>query len=375
MNALDYDKDMVSFDSTSSRSNADVSDYVENTLKKLDFITERIEYEHPPGVRKVNVVGKKGVGSGGLAYFAHTDVVPATTWFSEEHGPFTPTVVGDKLYGRGSCDMKGSIACMMAAAERFSAAELNQPIYITCTADEETGYGGAKEVVKHSRLYREMVDGNSRGIIGEPTRLDVVYAHKGCIGLVATSKGRAAHSSTREGLNANLAMIPYLAEMKAIHDETEADPAWRNDEFDPPTMSWNIGINDHTAAINITAPQSVCTVYFRPMPGHDPERLIERARRAAEANGLDFTVSVRSAPVYTTPESPFIRELLEISGKDAAHTVSYGTDGSCFGEIRNMAVIGPGNIAQAHTFDEWITLEQLEKGTELYTEMVRQWCV
>ena len=200
----------------------------------------------------------------------------ATTWFSEEHGPFTPTVVGDKLYGRGSCDMKGSIACMMAAAERFSAAELNQPIYITCTADEETGYGGANEVVKHSRLYREMVDGNSRGIIGEPTRLDVVYAHKGCIGLVATSKGRAAHSSTREGLNANLAMIPYLAEMKAIHDETEADPAWRNDEFDPPTMSWNIGINDHTAAINITAPQSVCTVYFRPMPGHDPEPLIER---------------------------------------------------------------------------------------------------
>ena len=79
-------------------------------------------------------------------------------------------------------------------------------------------------------------------------------------------------------------MIPFLVEMKAIHDETEADPAWRDDRFDPPTLSWNIGINDHTAAVNITPPQSICTVYFRPMPGQQAETLLNRAapcRRAA----------------------------------------------------------------------------------------------
>ena len=88
-------------------------------------------------------------------------------------------------------------------------------------------------------------------------------------------------------------MIPYLAEMKAIYDDTERDPAWRNAEFDPPTVCWNIGINDHTRAVNITPPQSICTIYFRPMPGQDASILIERARRAAIANGLDFDVKIK----------------------------------------------------------------------------------
>ena len=106
----------------------------------------------------------------------------------------------------------------------FPLRNLKQPFYITCTADEEVGYIGAKHVAEKSKLYREMVDGDARGIIGEPTMLEVVYAHKGTTGFSAVSRGRAAHSSTDKGLNANLAMIPFLAEMKVIHDETLAGP-------------------------------------------------------------------------------------------------------------------------------------------------------
>ena len=146
MNALDYTCDLVAFGSISSRSNADVSDYVEAVLKRLEFDTERIEYTDAAGVRKVNIVGKKGVGTGGLAYFGHTDVVPADPWFTTEHGPFAPTVKGGRLYGRGACDMKGSIGCMLAAAERFARSSLRFPLYVTCTADEEVGYTGAAEV-------------------------------------------------------------------------------------------------------------------------------------------------------------------------------------------------------------------------------------
>jgi acetylornithine deacetylase len=374
MNALEYTKNLVSFETPSSVSNAEVSDYAEDALRKIDFTTERIEYDDIHGVRKVNIVGKKGSGTGGLAYFCHTDVVPADKWFTEEHGPFTPTVKGDRLYGRGSCDMKGSFGCMLAAAAGFSANDLKQPIYITATADEEIGFGGVSEVVDRSELYREMVEGASRGIVGEPTCLEVVYAHKGCYGLVATARGRAAHSSGREGINANLAMIPYLTEMKAIHDESESDPAWRNDEFDPPTITWNIGINDHTRAVNITPPQSVCTIYFRPMPGQDAQILIERSRQAAKANGLEFEVRVASDPLYTSPDSTFIQNLVKLAGKTEAHTVPYGTDGARLQGMQHLAVLGPGNIAQAHTIDEWIELDQLDRGTQLYGDLIRHWC-
>lgn len=375
MDALAYAREMVAFESTSRLSNAAISDQVEQWLKGLGFETERIEYDDVAGVRKVNIVGRKGRGSGGLAYFGHTDVVPADNWFSDEHGPFDPTVRDGRLYGRGSCDMKGSIACMLEAAGRFQADALHAPIYVTCTADEEIGYGGATEVAARSELYREMVAGDARGIIGEPTLLEVVYAHKGTYGFKATSKGKAAHSSTNEGLNANLAMIPFLQEMKAIHDETLSDPEWLNPEFDPPTISWNIGINDHTTAINITPPQSVCTVYFRPMPGQQPERLIERVRRAADANGLHLDVRLAGSPLYVDPKSEFVSEMLQLAGRESPQTVSYGTDGAMFGDLKYRVVFGPGSIRQAHTWDEWISLDQLTAGVDAFTRLVERWCV
>jgi len=374
MDALKYANDLVSFESTSLLSNAPVSDYVEKALKNIGCSTERIEYDDAHGVRKANIIGKLGDGTGGMAYFGHTDVVPADPWFTDEHGPFTPTVVGNRLYGRGSCDMKGSIACMLAAAERIAASELKRPIYITTTSDEEIGYGGAAQVAARSELFREMVECGAHGVIGEPTMLEVVYAHKGTYGLRAVSHGRAAHSSTREGLNANLAMIPFLVEMKTIYDETESDPQWQNAEFDPPSVSWNIGINDHTRAINITPPECVCTVYFRPMPGVDADALMNRARRAAEDCGIELEVASQAGPMYVDPKSPFIHECLDIAGRKVPKTVSYGTDGAMFGAMKNLVVFGPGGIAQAHTHDEWIALEQLERGAQMYEKCIRRWC-
>ncbi len=374
MNALDFTRRLVGFESISRDSNVPITDFAETTLRDLGFLTERLEYDDAHGVRKACVIGKKGGGTGGLAYFCHTDVVPAHRWFSSDHGPFEPTVKDGRLYGRGSCDMKGSLACMWSAAGEVSAEKLQRPIYITCTADEEIGYGGAQEVARRSKLYREMVAGNSHGIVGEPTRLEVVYAHKGTYGFTAMAHGRAAHSSTSHGINANLAMIPFLVEMKAIHDELERDPAWQNPEFDPPGVSWNIGINDHTAAVNITPPQSVCTVYFRPMPGQDAEVLIARAQAAADRCGVEFQRGHSGRPLYVDPQSAFVQQVLKLAGKPAPRTVAYGTDGAMLGELKNILVCGPGDIAQAHTNDEWISLDQLELGKALYGRLIQHFC-
>ena len=373
--AIEYASRLVAEPSVSSQSNLKISKLVESMLCDQGFQTELLEFRDPFGVAKANVVGKRGSGTGGLAYFAHTDVVPVTTWSVAEHGPFVPTVRDGRLYGRGSCDMKGSIACILAAADRLRLSKFREPLYVVCTADEEVGFHGARHVAEHSSFFREMVDGQSHALIGEPTELDVVHSHKGVYCFRAVSHGKAAHSSTRSGVNANLAMIPFLAEMKRIHDETLEDAHWLNQEFDPPWISWNIGINDHNGAVNITAPHSICTVAFRPMPGQNGDELVARSRIAAERCGIEFIQECGGPSLYTDPNSDYVRETLKVTGGLQSKSVCYGTDGVMFTELKQILVLGPGCIQQAHTDDEWISLDQLKQGTDLFERLVRRWCI
>ena len=374
MKTLRYAKRLIGFESTSNLTNRMISKYLQLKLTKHGFVVEKVEYRDKDRVRKVNLVAKKGAGKGGLAYFAHTDTVPATDWFSRKYGPFEPAISKERLYGRGSCDMKGSIACMLTACQRFTWDQLKQPLYLVFTADEEIGFHGARYVAEESTTYREMVDNATRGIVGEPTALDIVHAHKGMCMITATSKGKAAHSSTSFGENSNLAMIPFLAEMKKIHDEIESDTKWQSDLFDPPTLSWNIVIDDVNNAPNITSPKTVCRIYTRPMPGIDIGPLLERTAACAKANGLVIDIYRANSSFYTDPQSDFVQESLKLVHRKEASTVSYGTDGGVFSELENLIVCGPGNIAQAHTRDEWIAIEQLTLGAELYTKMIERWC-
>jgi len=174
------------------------------------------------------------------------------------------------------------------------------------------------------------------------------HAHKGSIKIIATAIGVAGHSGGRIGESANLKMIPFLAEMKKLRDETESEKEWQNKAFDPPTLSWNICIKDDSPAINVTAGKSTCTMYLRPMPDTQIVPLLEKIRNAAKE--FDIVLGQTSK------------------------TVPYGTDGGMFSELEHKIVFGPGNIAQAHAIDEWISLEQLEKGTEMFAKMIRRWC-
>lgn len=374
MKTLRYAKRLIGFESTSHLSNRQISKYLEMKLSKHGFVVEKLEYRDANRVRKVNLVAKKGTGTGGLGYFAHTDTVPADNWFSKKYGPYEPAIAKQRLYGRGSCDMKGSIACMLAASQLIPDQEIKRPLYIVLTADEEAGYHGAKCVVEESKTYREIVANGTKSIIGEPTFLDVVHAHKGSIHVRAVAKGKAAHSSMSDGINANLAMIPFLAELKKIHDETQTDPAWQNSEFDPPTLSCNIGINDHNPALNITSPRSIATMSIRPMPNVDVEPLLDRIKKSAQENNLSLQIDRSAVPLYVQRDNKFLNECMEIVHAKKPKTVTYGTDAGVFTELEDVVVLGPGSIAQAHTVDEWISIEQLSLGTEVYARMIRKWC-
>ena len=375
MQALDYLKQLISFPSVSTESNAAVTDQAQLWLQQLGFETERVNYVDDHGVQKCNVIGRKGPATGrGLAWFGHTDVVPATSWSHPGPGPWQADISGGRVYGRGSCDMKGSAACILAATASVPR-PLTSPLYVILTADEEIGMHGARHVAAHSQLYRHLVNSRSRAIIGEPTSLRVVHAHKGGRTLRAVSRGRAAHSSTGVGINANFALIPFLQEVAAINHHMENSTEWRDDRFVPPTPTMNLLVTDPNTAANITSPRSECTIYFRPMPGQQSDGVVQRLRDCALSHGLEFDVVFSGEPLYTAPDSPFVRDMLQLSGNATAHTVAYGTDGAVLPELTDPVVFGPGDIAQAHTDDEWISLEQLELGTRVYRRAIEQWCL
>lgn len=381
MNALEYAQEFIRFDSTCHRSNCEVSDYAEEALQRLGCETERIEYRDDNDQLKVNVLGRFGgksdsaaSGSGGLAWFGHTDVVVSDDWSVAEHGPFEPTVRDGRLYGRGSTDMKGPMGCMFAALESVQEEPLEKPIYVSCSSDEEINHRGAVEITQKSQLYRQLVQDRVCGVVGEATSLDAVFAHKGGCLMTITARGKAAHSSTREGLNANWAMIPFLQEVKSVYEQSESDPAWHDELFDPPTICMNVGINDHTRALNITAPQSICTLGFRPMRTTNVEEILNRIGSTAERMGLHFEVKTHHAAFYRDPASEFIQECSRLGTGRTPRTVAYGSEASNFTEVENLVVLGPGDIGQAHKSDEWITLDQLQQGEDVYRRLIQRYC-
>lgn len=375
MQSAQFLNQLISFPSVSSTSNVDVSRWVEGELSSLGFETEWLEYLDPNGVSKACVSGRKGPLTGrGFAYFCHTDVVPVGSWSFPHSGPWEPNTFDNRLYGRGACDMKGSLACMLAAAATIPDDELSQPFYIVCTADEEIGLKGAQAIVAGSAFYRDIGTRQCRAVVGEPTLLQVVHAHKGGRGYKITSRGIAAHSSMGKGVNANFAMIPFLSDIRDLCDEIDGDPNWQDDRYSPPTINLNLGINDHTPAVNITPAQSICTVNFRAMPAIDATALADRIKGLAKSHKLELEVMFETEPLFTDPESDYVRDMVKITNTAASMTVPYGTDGSCFQELNDIVVLGPGDIRQAHTDDEWISLEQLQRGTELYGTLVRTWC-
>lgn len=368
-------KALMKFPTVSTTSNTDCCRWIEQRLKQLNFETEWLSYIDDLGVTKACIAGclrptsSEALTGKGLAYFCHNDVVPVDSWSFPDAGPWQATVKDGRIYGRGSCDMKGSLACMLAAIEQTTK-PLNAPVYIFCTADEEIGFHGARKIAAESKLYKEVVSGQLNSVIGEPTELRVVHAHKGGRILKFTALGRAAHSSTTEGINANFVMIPFLNELHQSITNLETDAQFQDSRFDPPSVTLNLILNDHTPAVNMTPAQSVATVYFRTMPAINVEAILSQLKELAAAHQIQCEIIGGGDPVFTSPDSRFVKQLLQVTQTEASETVSYGTDGGCFSDLDNIVVFGPGSIRQAHTDDEFISVQQLNLGVELFTKLI-----
>jgi len=211
------------------------------------------------------------------------------------------------------------------------------------------------------------------GVIAEPTRLIPVYAHKGGVRLTITARGRAAHSSTLEGVNANFQLAPFLAEMAELRHRFLTYERYMNHAFDPPTNGWNMVIDNGGTPANVTVAEAVCTLSFRPMPGDATDEIIDLVQERAERHGLEFDFR-RREPFQVARDSAVVTAALAATGRAEAETVAYGTDAAAFAGKLEMVILGPGDIRQAHTVDEWIDLGQLHQAVEIYADMIRRFC-
>lgn len=386
----DYLSQLISLDTVSSRSNAAITDLVGRWLREIHFDVEKSSYRDRHGVLKCNLVARRdphfdvssvntGNPQGGLAYFCHTDTVPADRWSGPGGNAFTATMHGTRIYGRGACDMKGSLAAMLTAAGHVDRAEQCAPLWIVCTADEEVGFEGARDLVEHSATFAELAAIDPPCIIGEPTGLRVIHAHKGIVGFRIVSSGKAAHSSTSSGINANVAMVPMLQTLWEINARCQTDESLRNSMFDPPTLTWNFGVSDGMNAVNIVPDQCIAWASFRTMPGVDGTELLQQVHQRANELGLIFEVFPGGEPMQTPAHAECVRDLCQLAtpfiGENRPEAVCYATDACAFSGLSQRMVCGPGEITQAHTVDEFIEIDQLEKGVQLYHSAIRHWCV
>ncbi len=363
--------EFINIRSESRISNAPVSDLVEERMVACGLEIERLEFTDDNGERKVSLVGKKGEGTGGLALMSHTDTVPGQ---EQDWDAFTGVVKDNKLYGRGSCDMKGPLAATMIAAAAFEADELQHPIVVTATADEEIGGAGARQVAVESRLYNEV--GPSMGVVAEPTSLRPVYAHKGSSNVLVQATGKAAHTSTELGVSANFLIAPFLARMAELNKSVKTDQRFINNEFSPPTNGFNMTVTDYGTKQNVFAARTTCHICFRTMPGDKSEELVAMVEEEAGRYDLEVVSSKVAQPFWVAPDSEVVRIASESSANRAPATVPYGTDALQFHDKPiDLVVLGPGSIEQAHTVGEYVDVDQLHESVDVYKRMIERICL
>ncbi len=370
-------QELIALDSVTSVSNAIISDFMQSQLTGLGFEVERLEYADLQGVSKIALAAKRtplsASGRVGIGCFCHNDVVSVQGWDCPYGGPLEGVLHDGRVWGRGACDMKGPIAAALTAIAGLSRNEQQGCLYFFVTGDEECGMNGARWLSQKSEIFADMAASGAMGIIHEPTKLQIVNSHKGGCHLNVSSSGIAAHSSTAEGLNANWQLIPFLNYLSEVARRCESDATLKNAAFSPPTLSLNLVIENAPSSSNITVGKATCRIFFRPMPDTAWELLMEEICDRAGMMGLQVQRLLPLPPLHTPADRPFIKTSLQLLGQTRAHAVSYATDGCCFPQLPDLIVLGPGSIEQAHRPDEWIAVDQLHQGVDVYSRLFRHY--
>lgn len=362
---------LIAFDTVSRASNLALIEFVRDYLTGLGVDSELI---YSDDRRKANLYARLGpAADGGVMLSGHSDVVPVDgqAWSVP---PFALTERDGKLYGRGSADMKGYIACVLAALPAFLARPLRVPLHIAISYDEEVGCLGVRSLIEAlaSRPERPALC-----IIGEPTSMRPVLGHKGKLGMRCEVHGAACHSAyAPQGVNA----IEYAARLINRLGEigTRLAASERHDaRFDPPYSTVQTGTISGGSALNIVPEHCRFDFEIRTLPADDAEQVAQELQAYAhtlvpQMNAIQPGTGIRFTPISAYPglatahDSDAAQLLALISGSDDFGTVAFGTEGGLFDQAGIATVVcGPGSMDQGHKPDEFVSVEQLGQCDEM----------
>ena len=260
--------------------------------------------------------------------------------------------------------MKGPVAACIVAAAGLPP---DVPVTLLITTDEETTKQGATVIAERSELARRAA---LRGIIvAEPTRLVPVRGHRAAINFTAVATGVQAHSSTGRGVNANWALIPFLAELQEIQAMLRDDASWHDAAYAPPFCDFNLVLDNHGTAVNVTPALATCRIKFRVSRSVDPAPILAAVCAAAERAGLELTTTAEGAPPELAPDHPLVRLAQDLTGQRAA-TVPFGTDASELQALAPCVVLGPGGIGTAHTPRECVAIADLAAAVPVFARVL-----
>lgn len=360
--------ELIAVDTTSRDSNLPL---IENVVKKLDAYGISSQLIHNDEGTKANLLATipaaDGTRTGGIVLSGHTDVVPVDgqDWSSD---PFDAQVRDGKLYGRGTCDMKGYLGVILAKLEQLTSAKLAEPIHLALSYDEEVGCVGAVSLVQ------KIVDENlaPRGcFVGEPSSMRAIRGHKSMNVFRAEFNGVAAHSSLpSEGVNAISYALRFANFVEEVSAELRSNGP-RDQSFIEPTTTMNVNKFDGGIAVNTIPSQAVVHFEYRSLAVVDREALTGRFRDEAAkleaemreqnpACSVKFVQQAGAPGLDTAPDEEIVSFAASCGAIATDEKVTYGTEAGLFAAAGIPTVVcGPGDIAQAHAPDEYIELEQI----------------
>ena len=371
--------DLISFPTVSDLSNLDMIAYL---AYRLEETGASVEVLHDELGHKANLFATIGPEvDGGIVLSGHSDVVPVKDqdWASD---PFEMIEHDGRLYGRGSCDMKGFIAAATAMAPLFAERVRERPVHFAFTYDEEVGCFGARALVKYLKnkgLHPDIA------VVGEPTSMRVIEGHKGCNEYTTRFSGLAGHGSAPErGVNAVEYAVRYVGRLLELKDALRAR-APAGSRFDPPWTTINTGSLKGGVLHNVIAGSATVEWEMRPVQQADAdfvksdlkdycEKTLLPAMRRVCPEAAITTETIGEVDGLQPAEINEARDIvMELTGANATDLVAFGTEAGIFQSLGMSAVIcGPGSIDQAHKPDEFVSIDQLQQCIDMLDRLTRK---